>query len=376
MAAELGCQKLACHVFLDGRDTPPQSAQASICQLEQVLEQYQYAPISSLVGRYYAMDRDNRWDRVAEAYTLLTQAGAGFMVNSAIEGLEQAYSRHETDEFVQPTQIHGGSTIRDGDAVVFMNFRADRARQLTRAFTESTFCEFPRQVIPRLSHFATLTEYATDLKASVVFPPERLVNTLGAYLAACGMHQLRIAETEKYAHVTFFFNGGVEAPYLGEDRQLIPSPNVAHYDLQPEMSAEELTNVLTEAITSGRYDFIVCNYANPDMVGHTGNYTATVKAIECIDQCLAKILHAIEVVDGALLVTADHGNAECMYDPKTKQAHTAHTSEPVPLIYVGPPAKFKPIAGALCDLAPTVLGILALEQPQEMTGRCLLQFDC
>lgn len=375
MAAQQGCSNVALHVFLDGRDTPPQSALASIQRLEQCLLDNGCAPISSIIGRYFAMDRDNRWDRVAKAYALLTDAKAAFVVDSATKGLEQAYARGETDEFVQATWVKQGQSIQDGDAVVFMNFRSDRARQLSRAFTEPQFSEFPRAAWPQLANFVTLTQYAATINAQVAFAPANLTNTLGAYLAQHDMQQLRIAETEKYAHVTFFFNGGVEAPYPGEDRQLIPSPNVAHYDLQPEMSAYELTDALTTAITSGQYDFIVCNYANPDMVGHTGNFDATVKAIEVIDNCLARVVTAVQAIDGSLLITADHGNAEKMFDVGADQAHTAHTSEPVPLVYVGRLAKFKTATGALCDLAPTVLGMLKLAQPQEMTGQCLLQFD-
>jgi len=375
LAREFDCPKLACHAFLDGRDTPPRSASASIERMEQTLKAHHYPPVSSIIGRYYAMDRDNRWDRINKAYCLLTEGHGELTASSAISGLEKAYALNHNDEFVPPTWITGSHSIEDGDAILFMNFRADRARQITRAFTELQFDRFERTKLPKLNKFISLTEYASDLETEVVFPPVKIKNSLGEYLARLGMQQLRIAETEKYAHVTFFFNGGAEEAYPGEDRMLVNSPKVAHYDLQPEMSAHELTAKLTAAIKSNQYDFIVCNYANPDMVGHTGNFTATVQAIEAIDTCLKKLVDSVKEVDGDLLITADHGNAECMFDEVTNQAHTAHTNLPVPLVHIGRLAHFHSPTGALCDIAPTILGIMALPQPQEMTGQCLLHFD-
>lgn len=352
------------HAFLDGRDTPPQSARDSLKDLN----------IVSMTGRYYAMDRDKRWDRTELAYNLLTLGQAEFHATNADDALTMAYARGETDEFVKPTSI-SPITIDDDDVVIFMNFRSDRARQLTRAFTEKDFTGFTRKKIPALAAFVSLTQYAEDIKTSVAYPPQTLTNTLGEYVAKQGMQQLRIAETEKYAHVTFFFNGGIEEPNTHEERLLIPSPKVATYDLQPEMSAEELTDALVTAIHSQHYQFIICNYANPDMVGHTGNFAATVKAIETIDHCLSKILAALKIVQGEALITADHGNAELMFDEKTAQPHTAHTSELVPLVYIGRKANFVRNDGTLSDIAPTLLYLMGLSQPKEMTGRNLLSID-
>lgn len=337
---------------------------------------YGNGKIASLIGRYYAMDRDKRWDRTEKAYDLLTQGTAQFHALTAKEGLMLAYEQGNTDEFVSPTSIHRHNetpiTIEDGDVVVFMNFRADRARQLTYAFLDDHFTAFNRQVRPKLSAFVTLTAYAKDIHAAVAFPPLELHNTLGEYLSARGYRQLRIAETEKYAHVTYFLNGGQEAPFNGEDRLLIPSPKVATYDLQPEMSAVEMTNKLVEIIQNDDYDLIVCNFANPDMVGHTGDETATREAIQVIDDCLKRIITALQSVGGEALITADHGNAEKMFDEKTNQPHTAHTSNLVPLIYVGREAQFCKEVGALDDVAPTLLYLMGLEKPREMTGRNLI----
>ncbi len=375
MAVQQAFPRVACHVFLDGRDTPPCSAMESIQRLEQKLEQHHYPPISSVVGRYYAMDRDQHWDRIVQTYDLLTQGRSDYHVASATQALEQAYQRGETDEFVAPTWVANGRFIQTNDIVIFMNFRADRARQLTQAFTASVWPHFTRTVHPKLAEFVTLTAYAIDIKAKVAFPPLTLVNSLGEYLSHRGLTQLRIAETEKYAHVTFFLNGGVEAPYPGEERCLIPSPRISHYDLKPAMSAYEVTAALTAAIYAQRYDLIVCNYANPDMVGHTGNFEATVTAIEVVDECLGQIYQAIKAINGSLLITADHGNAEYMFDDRTQQPHTAHTSRPVPLVYVGRSAYFQPATGRLCDLAPTILHIMDVNPPKEMTGQCLLCFE-
>jgi 2,3-bisphosphoglycerate-independent phosphoglycerate mutase len=322
------------------------------------------------------MDRDHRWPRIQAAYDLITQGKAAFQASSALEGLEMAYARDEGDEFVQATAIvpPGEAPVRveDGDVLVFMNYRSDRARQITRPFIEPTFDGFERAVTPRLGRFVSLTEYNSEFDIPVAFPSERLQNVLGAYLAHLGMRQLRLAETEKYAHVTFFFNGGIEEPFDGEDRILVPSPQVATYDLQPEMSAIEVTDRLVEAIDSGKYDLIVCNYANPDMVGHTGNFDAAVKAIEALDRCLGRVEQALEHAGGEMLVTADHGNAEKMQGDDTGQAHTAHTTNLVPLVYVGRPAELK-ANGALCDVAPTLLSLMGLKQPAEMSGTSLVE---
>jgi 2,3-bisphosphoglycerate-independent phosphoglycerate mutase len=367
------------HAILDGRDTPPKSALASINALENKLQELQHSEIASIVGRYFAMDRDRRWERTHKAYDLLTQGTANYSATSAHQAVLEAYQRGETDEFIQPTTIHAENrppiTIRDNDSVVFMNFRADRARQLTRAFVQENFIEFPRQIHPHLAAFVTLTEYAGDISAQVAYPPLVLKNVFGEYIANLDYHQLRIAETEKYAHVTYFFNGGREETFTNEERILVPSPKVATYDLQPEMSAVELTDRLVDAIYSNKYDVIICNYANPDMLGHTGNFSATEKAIEVIDNCLQRVITALKNVGGEAIVTADHGNAEIMHDSKTGQPHTAHTTLPVPFVYVGRPAKITTEMGVLYDIAPTLLELMGLTKPAVMTGKSLLQLD-
>lgn len=375
LAAERGIQKLCLHAFLDGRDMPPRSAEASLQKMQDALKNLGVGRIASLVGRYFAMDRDNRWDRIERAYDLLTLGHAAFESRSAIAALHAAYARGENDEFVQPVSLlvegEPPATINDGDSVIFMNFRSDRARELTRAFTESGLNDFARKKMPRLANFVTLTEYAADIAAPCIFPPENLSESLGEVMQTLGKTQLRIAETEKYAHVTFFFSGGREAPFVGEDRILVPSPQVATYDLKPEMSAPEVTDKLVAAIEGGQYDLIVCNYANGDMVGHTGNFDAAVKAAVCIDQCLARIVAALRATGGQCLITADHGNCEQMSDAHTGQRHTAHTLGPVPLVYVGPQAlQLKP-GGALSDVAPTLLALMAIPQPKAMSGHSL-----
>lgn len=373
MAIARGAKKVYVHAFLDGRDTPPRSAQKSLEALDHIARSAGVGRVASIVGRYYAMDRDQRWDRVQQAYDLLVHGQSAFTAKTAVSGLEAAYAREESDEFVKATQIFAEGEepvqIQEGDSVIFMNFRADRARELSHAFVDEQFEGFDRGKKVSLATFATLTEYEAGLKATVAYPPEGLSNVLGEVIAHKHMTQLRIAETEKYAHVTFFFNGGVESPFEGEDRILVPSPKVATYDLQPEMSAYELTNKLVAAIEGGTYDFIVCNYANADMVGHTGNYEAAVKAIETLDDCLAKVVSALESVGGECLITADHGNAEKMANPETGQAHTAHTSELVPLIYIGRDAELLIEDGVLSDIAPTMLALKGVEIPAEMTGR-------
>ena len=372
LAARRGVERVALHAFLDGRDTPPRSAEATLRTLEARCRAHAGARIATVCGRYFAMDRDRRWDRVQLAYAAIADARAPFQADSALEALQAAYARGENDEFVQPTVIGSGAPVSDGDAIVFMNFRADRARELSHAFLDPQFDGFARARRIELAAFVTLTEYEQGLAASAIaFPPQSLRNSLGEYLAALGLHQLRIAETEKYAHVTFFFSGGREAPYAGEERILVPSPKVATYDQKPEMSCPELTDRLVEAIASKAYDFIVCNIANPDMVGHTGIESAAIKAVEAVDVALGRIATAIRAADGEMLVSADHGNVEQMLDADGV-AHTQHTVGPVPLVYVGRPARLH--RGALRDLAPSVLALMGLPQPAEMTGRSLVEF--
>jgi 2,3-bisphosphoglycerate-independent phosphoglycerate mutase len=376
LAAARGSKQVYLHAFLDGRDTPPKSAEGSIKKAEALFAELDCGHIASIIGRYFAMDRDNRWDRIEKTWNLLTKANAVLHANTAVEALKQAYIRGETDEFVEAASIHpAGSpsvTIEDGDCVIFMNYRADRARQLTRVFTRADFSEFDVAGKPNVANFISLTQYAKDLPTTAAFGPNHPKNTLGECIARQGLSQLRIAETEKYAHVTFFFNGGREQPFELESRELIASPKVATYDLQPEMSAELLTDELVKAIESQHYSLIICNYANPDMVGHTGNFAATVKAIECIDACLARVTTALNKVNGQAIITADHGNAEYMYNHDTGQAHTAHTCEPVPLVYIGSSATIIAKSGALCDIAPTILSLMKLPVPAEMSRNLLI----
>lgn len=375
LAAQRGAEKIYLHAFLDGRDTPPRSAESSLKRFEDKFAELGKGRVATIIGRYYAMDRDNRWDRVEQAYNLLTQAKGEFQADSAVAGLQAAYARDENDEFVKATVIRAegqaDSAMVDGDALIFMNFRADRAREITRAFVNADFDGFARQKVVQLSDFVMLTEYAADIKTTVAYAPASLANTFGEWMAKHDKTQLRISETEKYAHVTFFFNGGVEESFAGEDRILINSPKVATYDLQPEMSSAELTEKLVAAINSGKYDAIICNYPNGDMVGHTGVFEAAVAAVETLDNCIAQVSEAVESVGGQLLITADHGNAEQMRDPATGQAHTAHTNLPVPLIYVGDKTVKAVDGGKLSDIAPTMLALMGMEIPQEMTGKPL-----
>lgn len=330
-----------------------------------------------MVGRYFAMDRDNRWERVESAYQLLTEARAEHRFDDACEALAAAYQRDENDEFVSPSIIQAdgeaSACIEDGDSVIFMNFRADRARELTRAFVDSDFDGFARNKAPKLASFVMTTEYAADIQANCAFPPTKLSNSFGEVMEKQGLSQLRIAETEKYAHVTFFFSGGREDLYQGEQRELIPSPDVATYDLQPEMSAPELTDKLTAAITSGRYDSIICNYANGDMVGHTGIFDAAVKAAEALDACIEMVTETALASGAEVLITADHGNCEQMQDYESGQVHTQHTTERVPFVYVGKrQLSICGEDGKLADVAPTMLSLMGVQQPAEMTGRSLL----
>jgi len=366
------------HAFLDGRDTPPRNAAASLAYMTQVCARQRACRITDIVGRYYAMDRDKRWERVAAAYDLIVDGEAPYRARDAREALDAAYARGESDEFVKPTALLGAdghpARIADGDVIVFMNFRADRARQLTRALTDPAFSGFARKRTPRLGAFVCLTSYGAEFAGlAAAFAPQSVSNSFGEYIAARGLKQLRIAETEKYAHVTYFFNGGVEATYPGEDRILVPSPRVATYDLKPEMSALEVTDKLVAAIAAAKYDAIVCNYANGDMVGHTGNLEAATRAVEVLDACIGRVVAAQLARGGEVLITADHGNVEMMHDPATGQPHTAHTLNLVPCLYVGRRAALR-AGGALQDIAPTLLSVMGLPQPTEMTGRPLVSF--
>ncbi|STY30442.1 phosphoglycerate mutases [Legionella wadsworthii] len=361
------------HLFLDGRDTPPQSALQSVERLKTELKTYPVARVCSISGRYYAMDRDNRWERIEPVYQLITEGLSDLYFSDAETAIKYYYKQNLSDEFIPPSRIGEIKTIEDGDAVLFFNFRADRARQLTTAFVDRDFEKFPRAAIPKLSYFVSMTQYDKNLATTEAFPSIPLNNTLGEVLANHGLSQLRIAETEKYAHVTFFFNGGKEHVFNLEQRILIPSPKVATYNLQPEMSAPQLTEALVEAIEDQTYNVIICNYANADMVGHSGDFKATLKAIECLDLCMSKVWQALEKQGGKLLITADHGNAEEMFDETTHQAHTAHTSEPVPLVYVGGGWHFARTEGSLTDIAPTILSLLGISPPREMTGLKLLE---
>lgn len=369
LAHQQGCQ-IVLHAFLDGRDMPPRSAQASIDKMQAKLDAVG-GRFATVCGRYYAMDRDQRWERVEVAYQTMvatSDSSSAQQAASASEALAAAYARDENDEFVLPTVIGDPVGIQAGDTVWFMNYRADRARQLTAAFVEPDFDGFARDLLP--VQFVALTEYKAGMNCPSAYPPVRLPNVLGQVLADAELTQLRIAETEKYAHVTFFFNGGVEQPFAGETRELIPSPAVATYDLQPEMSAAEVTDKIVEAIQQQSYDVIMVNFANPDMVGHTGVFDAAVTAVETIDTCVGRIADALKPVGGEMLVTADHGNVELMHNSDTGQAHTAHTTFTVPLLYIGRQAQVS--NGALCDLAPTMLSLLGIDIPADMTGQPLV----
>ena len=378
IAAASGVRRIQLHAFLDGRDRPPKSAEPSLREADALLRSLGVGGVASVCGRYYAMDRDRRWDRTQRAYDLIAHGEAPFQAANAAAALEAAYERGESDEFVQPTAIlqsgRPPACLATEDAAVFMNFRTDRARQLTRALLQEDFDGFPRNNFVRIANFLTLTKYAQDIPADCLFKPLAIDNTLGEHLSRLGKRQLRAAETEKYAHVTFFFSGGREVPFAGEERLLVPSPKVATYDLKPEMSAPELTDGLLEAIRSGRFDAIICNYANGDMVGHTGNLPAAVAAVETLDHCLGRLAAAVQGTDWRMLITADHGNVEQMRDAATGQAHSAHTTRPVPLLYVGPGAVVFDGGGTLADVAPTALTLLGIAVPPEMTGRSLVRF--
>ncbi len=378
MAKDLGVERIYVHAFLDGRDVLPRSAKKYLGKLEEKLQELGVGQIASVGGRYYAMDRDKRWERLEKGYRALVY-GQGEKAAGALAAVDKSYEQDVNDEFILPTVIVNSqglpvATVEDGDSVIFFNFRADRAREITRALVDEEFPGFERPQRPRV-HYVCLTEYDITIDAPVAFPPQNLKNTLGEVLGKAGLKQLHLAETEKYAHVTFFFNGGVEEPNLGEERILVPSPKVASYDLQPEMSAPELTRKLTAVLRANSFDVIIFNYANPDMVGHTGVFAATVEALEVVDKYLGEVTAVIKEVGGTLLVTADHGNAESMIDLTTGLPLTAHTTNPVPFIVVD--ERFQNYSlregGALCDIAPTMLDLLQISQPLEMTGTTLLK---
>ncbi len=378
LAVTQGAKRVYVHAFLDGRDTPPRSAESTLKKLDKRLHELGVGYVASVIGRYYAMDRDNRWDRVQQAYDLLIHGTADIIAATAVDGLHAAYQQNINDEFAPATSVRPDSAepvcIEDGDSVIFMNFRPDRARELSHAFVDADApgtLNRPNRL--NLAAFVTLTEYEADLPVLSAFPKDALKDTLGAVIADRGMTQLRIAETEKYAHVTFFFSGGQESTFEGESRILIPSPKVATYDLKPEMSAPEVTDKLVAAIESQEFDLVVCNYANGDMVGHTGNMAAAVKAVEALDVCIDRVTQAILSVGGSCFITADHGNVELMVDPVTGGAVTSHTTGPVPLVFVATDAAGKTLKqGRLCDIAPTILTVMGIEIPKAMTGTTLL----
>jgi 2,3-bisphosphoglycerate-independent phosphoglycerate mutase len=371
MAQKLDLKNVYVHAILDGRDVPPRSALTYFRELEAKFEQIGTGKVATVSGRYYTMDRDKRWDRVEKAYRCLTD-GAGYRAETAKIAVENGYERGENDEFLQPTVVDGDGLVQDGDSIIFFNFRPDRAREITRAFVDTGFNDFPAK--PMRIHYTCMTQYDASLNVPIAFPAQNLGDTLGQVISRAGMRQLRIAETEKYAHVTYFFNGGKELPNPGEDRALIPSPKVATYDLQPEMSAYRVLDELMGRIDSGKYDFIVLNFANPDMVGHTGIFDAAVQAVEVVDGCVGKIVDEVLKKGGAVLLTADHGNAEKMIDLTTGQPHTAHTTNPVPFsLIINDGIKYRLREdGILADVAPTVLQLMHIPQPLAMTGKSLI----
>lgn len=376
LAKRQGIEKIYVHCFLDGRDTPPASGKEYVEQLEAKMKELGVGEVATVMGRYYAMDRDNRWDRVEKAYRALVY-GEGEQAASGPAGIQASYDKDTTDEFVLPTVVMKDgkptATVKEKDSIIFFNFRPDRAREITRTFCDDEFTGFNRGERVKTT-YVCFTEYDVTIEnKEIAFVKEEITNTFGEYLAAHGLKQARIAETEKYAHVTFFFNGGVEEPNEGEDRILVKSPKVATYDLKPEMSAYEVCDKLTEAIRSGKYDVIIINFANPDMVGHTGVEAAAIKAIEAVDECVGKAVAAIKEVDGQMFICADHGNAEQLIDDETGEPFTAHTTNPVPFILVNAdPAYRLREGGCLADIAPTLIQLMGMEQPKEMTGKSLL----
>ena len=369
LAKKQGVEKVYIHAFLDGRDVPPSSAAEYMEALEKKIAAVGTGEVATVSGRYYAMDRDKRWDRVAKAYEAIAHA-AGVKAASAAAAISTSYAADVTDEFVVPAVIGDYKGMKPEDSVIFYNFRPDRAREITHAFTDETFDGFVRDEDLK-PFYTTMTQYEAGMNVHIAYPPQSINNTLGEIAEKNGLTQLRIAETEKYAHVTFFFNGGLEKPYEGEDRILVPSPKVATYDLQPEMSAVEVTDKVVEAIGSGKYDFIILNYANGDMVGHTGVLSAAVKAVETVDTCVGRFVEAIRKMGGCVCITADHGNAECMVDPETGAPFTQHTTNVVPFIVVAEGVE-KVKDGRLCDIAPTMLKLAGIAQPEEMTGEALI----
>lgn len=370
LAKRSGVDKVYIHCFMDGRDVPPTSGKDYLAELYKKCDEIGVGEIATVMGRYYAMDRDNRWERVVKAYKAMTK-GEGVKFDCACKMMEESYANDVTDEFIVPAVSEKAVPVKDNDSIVFFNFRPDRAREITRAFVDPAFSGFEREQLKGL-YYVCMTQYdATMPNVHVAFKPESLENTFGEYISDKGLKQLRIAETEKYAHVTFFFNGGVEKQYPGEDRILVKSPAVATYDLQPEMSAYEVTDKLLAAIDSDKYDAIILNYANCDMVGHTGVFDAAVKAVEAVDTCVGKIVDAVAAKGGVTLITADHGNADKMYEADGSP-FTAHTTNPVPFIVVGYPCELRE-GGRLCDIAPTMLKIMGLEQPKEMTGVSIIK---
>ena len=370
LAKRSGVDKVYIHCFMDGRDVPPTSGKDYLAELYKKCDEIGVGEIATVMGRYYAMDRDNRWERVVKAYKAMTE-GEGVKFDCACKMMEESYANDVTDEFIVPAVSEKAVPVKDNDSIVFFNFRPDRAREITRAFVDPAFSGFEREQLKGL-YYVCMTQYdATMPNVHVAFKPESLENTFGEYISDKGLKQLRIAETEKYAHVTFFFNGGVEKQYPGEDRILVKSPAVATYDLQPEMSAYEVTDKLLAAIDSDKYDAVIMNFANPDMVGHTGVFDAAVKAVEAVDTCVGKIVDAVAAKGGVTLITADHGNADKMYEADGSP-FTAHTTNPVPFIVVGYPCELRE-GGRLCDIAPTMLKIMGLEQPKEMTGVSIIK---
>jgi 2,3-bisphosphoglycerate-independent phosphoglycerate mutase len=371
LAKKMGLSEVYVHAFLDGRDVPPSSGAYYVKELTEKMSEIGIGKIATVMGRYYAMDRDSRWERVTKAYSAMVY-GEGIKCDSPVKAVEDSYKNQVTDEFVVPAVIEGGRSIKSGDSVIFFNFRPDRAREITRSLTDPAFTGFERKGGKPDVTFVCMTQYdATMPNVQIAFKPESLANTFGEYISEKGLTQLRIAETEKYAHVTFFFNGGIEKQYKGEDRILVKSPSVATYDLQPEMSAYEVTDKLDEALKSGKYDVVILNYANCDMVGHTGIFEAAVKAVEAVDSCVGRICNTVASLGGIVLLTADHGNADKMVDDDGKP-FTAHTTNPVPFMVIGRQCTLR-TGGRLADIAPTMLKILNLPQPSEMTGKSLIE---
>ncbi|NDO20109.1 2,3-bisphosphoglycerate-independent phosphoglycerate mutase [Lachnospiraceae bacterium MD329] len=369
MAKKKGLDKVYIHTFLDGRDVPPTSGADFMQALENEIKEIGVGSIATIMGRFYAMDRDNAWDRVQKAYDAIVK-GEGVQENDAVTAVKNSYENNVTDEFVIPTVVDKNGRVKENDSVIFFNFRPDRARQITRTFVDPDFDGFERTYFP--VNFVCMTQYDESMpNVTVAYPPESLEMTFGEYISKKGLTQLRIAETQKYAHVTFFFNGGEEQQFKGEDRILIKSPDVATFDMKPEMSAYEVTDAVVEAIDDEKFDVIILNYANCDMVGHTGIIDAAVKAVESVDECVGRTVNAILKKNGQVIITADHGNADCLIDPVTKAPFTAHTTNPVPMILIGA-GDVKLKMGRLCDLCPTMLDLMGLEKPEQMTGESLI----